>query len=220
MEKVLLYFALKYKGDWDKIYKALESKEKIELEDLTREISKIGSQTTTIISNNYPDALKYTYKPPFVMFYKGDIELLSNFGEKQTLATPDKNGSLNGYIKDNNNIKTMEVLNSGIKAHIEHNELNKDLIISESYEDYELSEKDITRNQLRFISSISNSVVLENYDEKLVEEINSYSTHEDFIVLLENYDKTISSKFSNVMVVDEKNQLLGLTKSDNGMDVN
>ncbi|AHI52688.1 DNA-processing protein DprA [Spiroplasma culicicola] len=79
MDKVLLYFSLKYHGDWDKIYQALDKKEKILHDHLSWVEQEINCQYITIISPLYPNYLKNTYKPPFVLFYKGNLELLSKY---------------------------------------------------------------------------------------------------------------------------------------------
>lgn len=79
MEKVLLYFSLKYKGDWDKIYNALDKKEKIPHQDLEGINSKVKSNYITILNPLYPKYLKNVFKPPFVLFYKGDISLINHF---------------------------------------------------------------------------------------------------------------------------------------------
>ncbi|WP_342264496.1 hypothetical protein [Spiroplasma endosymbiont of Clivina fossor] len=45
MEKVLLYFVIKYNGNWDKVYEALDQKEKIPLE-------RIGTVQLTVSLSN------------------------------------------------------------------------------------------------------------------------------------------------------------------------
>ncbi len=81
MENVLLYFSLKYSGNWDKIYKALDTKERISKEEITNVLQKINCNFITILSPFYPNSLKYIHKPPFVLFYKGDINLISNYAK-------------------------------------------------------------------------------------------------------------------------------------------
>lgn len=78
MEKVLLYFVIKYQGNWDQVYHALDSKEKIALEELHTIEKKIDCQYLTILSSQYPAGLKTIYKPPFVIFYVGNIDLLKH----------------------------------------------------------------------------------------------------------------------------------------------
>lgn len=77
MEEVLLYFALKYEGDFDKIFKALQTREVVD-EDLKKKlISDLNCNYTTIISTDFPEKLKEISCPPFVLFYHGDLDLVN-----------------------------------------------------------------------------------------------------------------------------------------------
>lgn len=77
MEDILVYFAIKYGGDWDLIYSAINKKERVDQEDLKSIIESNKSEYITLIGDKYPSRLKSIYKPPFVLFYKGDISLLN-----------------------------------------------------------------------------------------------------------------------------------------------
>ncbi len=97
MEELVLYFALKYEGDFQKIYNALLNKERVD-ENLKIELKRrMKCQYTTIFSLDYPEQLKNINCPPFVLFYYGDLSLvknklisvvgmrdLSNYGQKAT----------------------------------------------------------------------------------------------------------------------------------------
>lgn len=76
MEDIILYFACKYFGDWERIYDALEKQEDIDFDEIEELKEKYNGQYTTVLSNDYPSALKHIDKPPFVLFYKGNKELL------------------------------------------------------------------------------------------------------------------------------------------------
>jgi len=76
--KYLLYYSLKYKGNWDKIMKALQTKEVIELDALENTYNAFTGNFITMLDAEYPERLKQTLKPPFVLFYEGDINLLNN----------------------------------------------------------------------------------------------------------------------------------------------
>lgn len=78
MNDVLLFFSIKYNGDWELIFQALETKEKIQLKDINNIKNNFAYKYTTIIDNNYPLLLKDVYKPPFIFYYDGNINLLSN----------------------------------------------------------------------------------------------------------------------------------------------
>lgn len=77
MEEVILYFALKYAGDFDKIYQALERKEKVDSDLKEFLFKELKSKYTTIISDDYPASLKEINCPPFVLFYYGDLNLVN-----------------------------------------------------------------------------------------------------------------------------------------------
>ncbi|WP_157823749.1 DNA-processing protein DprA [Mesoplasma syrphidae] len=82
-----MYFSLKYNGDWDQIYDALERKEKIDSDALLELTSSFKTQFITILSPLYPSHLKQSHKPPFVLFFKGSISLINNY--HQILGCPD-----------------------------------------------------------------------------------------------------------------------------------
>lgn len=81
MKKILLYFALKYQGDYKKIIQAIKNKEQVSQKQLENIESEIQCQYLTIIDHNYPDCLKHIATPPIVLFYYGDINLL-NYASK------------------------------------------------------------------------------------------------------------------------------------------
>lgn len=67
-EKLIAY-ACKYEGEYFKMLKAINEQEEIE------EINM--DNCLTILDDNYPEALKELKYPPLVLFYKGNLELLS-----------------------------------------------------------------------------------------------------------------------------------------------
>lgn len=73
---ILIYFSLKYKGDWEAIYNAIKEKEPIDEAEANDLLKGVKSSVITILDENYPDTLKQTYRPPFVLYYHGDISLL------------------------------------------------------------------------------------------------------------------------------------------------
>lgn len=69
MRDILIYFDVKYCGNWVEIYNAISKKEKAE----PNEIIKIANEELkkydiiTMIDDNYPDKYKSMYKPPFLI---------------------------------------------------------------------------------------------------------------------------------------------------------
>ena len=79
----LVYLAVKYRGDYDKIITALELREQAPIKKIMRVNASLKCKTLTILDYDYPLRLKQIPFPPLVLFYYGDISLLDN---EQTLA--------------------------------------------------------------------------------------------------------------------------------------
>jgi DNA processing protein len=75
---IIVYLAVKYEGDWNKIYDAIKRKELVDEQLVLDTVSKIKSKYTTIVDQDYPESLKKIYKPPFVLFYNGNLYILNN----------------------------------------------------------------------------------------------------------------------------------------------
>ena len=70
MRNRILFYAIKYEGDYNKIKKAIKHKELFK-------VVKTQSDFIVIGDLNYPKKLLSLKKPPFILFYKGDINLLN-----------------------------------------------------------------------------------------------------------------------------------------------
>ena len=83
MEKrdIIIYLSLKNNGDWKSIYRDIICKTKINDDEAMELIKTVKSQVLTIFDENYPRCLYYTRNPPFVLYYYGDITLLSDLGK-------------------------------------------------------------------------------------------------------------------------------------------
>lgn len=77
MNDILLYLAVKYEGDFNKIFKAIMEKEHCNDEDVRKVVKSIKCKYTTVISSDYPERLKKLNHPPFVLFYEGDLSLIN-----------------------------------------------------------------------------------------------------------------------------------------------
>lgn len=78
MEDIILYFAVKYEGDFQKIFYAIMAKEEVDYSKMKEIKESLNCNYVTVISKNYPIKLKHLNRPPFVLFYKGDLSLLNN----------------------------------------------------------------------------------------------------------------------------------------------
>lgn len=78
MKKVLYYFALKYNGDFDKIYSSLATREKFDIDEFMRLKKDVHYPHVTILDDKYPNYLKSVNCPPFVLFYEGNLNLIKD----------------------------------------------------------------------------------------------------------------------------------------------
>ena len=152
--EILLYYAIKYVGDWNKIYEVIHDKEEIDLDEAQKVISSNKNNYITILDEDYPESLKRGYKAPFILFYHGDISLLSDDKNKIAVVGSRRNSEygkemteklVKGICKDfvivsglaigidaiahrtciENGGKTIAVLGNGINFH--YLEENKDI---------------------------------------------------------------------------------------------
>ena len=216
MNVILVYFTLKYKGNWESVYKALETKEKVSLDAIKNIESWISKSTWKVISildDEYPDKLKKSHKPPFVFWIKGDYKLLKN---KLTcvLGTTNiaKNNEFEILIKKLQNIGTILFLpttnlylelrkkrlwpsviliNSGINNFADFEIKSSDLIISPHPPDFPKQE-DKNAVFLKYLSLISDQAI-------------SFSTEIDSLsYLASKHILEQSKKVYSVLQKDEK----------------
>ena len=182
MDIILIYFAIKYKGDWNKIYEALDKKERPELKDLRElenEIAKSKTKVLTIIDKNYPLELKKAYKPPFVLWYQGDLkrltkqticvtgnkvdpttnkritENINKLNEQYELIIPSFNG-VDKVIEEVFTRSLIKVLPHGI----DFSKSSDDLLISEFPPAIQNPEREFFRQRNRIIAALSGQLVL------------------------------------------------------------
>lgn len=79
---ILISLAIKFSGNWDAIFQALEKKEQPDEAEAKRLLKKVKSKCITCLDEEYPESLKRVFRPPFVLFYEGDISLLSDKNNK------------------------------------------------------------------------------------------------------------------------------------------
>lgn len=176
MEDVILYFTLKYNGNFKQIYNALRNHEIIN-HKIFNELKKISCEYITIMSDIYPDNFKKMNNPPFTLFYKGNINLLK---EKRKIHFIHANQNKETYkltenlIKDVNENdytlisinkenfyahKNIIVLNKGID-NVSDNKINQfQLIISEIPFTQETSQVMLPMSY-RIASSLANKIII------------------------------------------------------------
>lgn len=75
---VLLYFALKYSGDYKKMFIALQNNEAININDFSTMKKNNLYKVVTIRDENYPNELKMVKSPPILLFYNRDEKIEKN----------------------------------------------------------------------------------------------------------------------------------------------
>lgn len=76
MEDTLLYFAMRYDGDFKKMLYALQTKEQTDPQKLEEYKKDVRHKYVTFISHHYPEYCKGVNCPPIVLFYKGNLKLI------------------------------------------------------------------------------------------------------------------------------------------------
>lgn len=76
--EALASLALKYQGDYIAMDRALKGHQEENLGDYFRAVRKLKVRYTTILDADFPAALSKIHCAPFVLFYEGDLDLLSN----------------------------------------------------------------------------------------------------------------------------------------------
>lgn len=82
MKEILVYLSIIHQGNWNKIYQDILDKRSINKEDALKKVNELNCSYVTILDSEYPISLKCIYKPPFVLFYKGNLNLLNNNKKK------------------------------------------------------------------------------------------------------------------------------------------
>ena len=80
--EILLYYSLKYSGDWNSIFEASQSHAELDEEEAKKTIQSFNGNFITFLDDEYPESLKRMVKPPFVLYYYGDISLISDARNK------------------------------------------------------------------------------------------------------------------------------------------
>lgn len=78
--KIIAYLSVIHEGKWDEIVQCIEKKDfPADENEIEKVVSKIKSNYITLLDDNYPETLKRIFKPPLILFYYGDINLLNDF---------------------------------------------------------------------------------------------------------------------------------------------
>lgn len=94
VRETMLSLALEHEGDWDAIYGAIKNKNAPKKQIKANDIKE---KFITVIDDDYPECLKEGIKPPVVLFYEGDFDVLKE--AKETVALLNDNTASEYSIK-------------------------------------------------------------------------------------------------------------------------
>lgn len=221
MREILAYLSIKYNGDWDKIYQAITNKEQVNKEEVKKVVSELNVDFIDLLDERYPQILKQVYKPPFVLFYKGDLNLLNKkiiaitgADESDTTASNVRlfvNGLNNSDMVVANmlnttidfrvasEVKTQEISNSiTITDYVNENIETKGLIVSERYnKPTQITSNEINYNA-RLLSGLCSALLVMDIKD------NNYNTTKYIIKTILENDREIfaipGSKGCNALI--------------------
>lgn len=101
MKNTLIHYAIKYKGDYKSIQKAVQTNEEVTKEELFEIQKKVDSgeiKAITIVDQNYPESFQILKNPPYVLFYRGDIEILNSKSPKSSLIGEKYNSKIQEFF--------------------------------------------------------------------------------------------------------------------------
>ena len=85
--EIILALSYKYKGDYDRIIYDVKKGKDIENKLIYEAKKAIGKDYICILDEDYPKELKRKmFKPPIILFYKGDINLLKNINFSNNIS--------------------------------------------------------------------------------------------------------------------------------------
>ena len=96
--KLLLALAIKHKGNWDDIYNAIAEKKDLDESFVEETANQYKGKFITIIDDEYPENLKQSFKPPFVLFYEGNIALLNATNYKRVALNDSRHTTTNDKL--------------------------------------------------------------------------------------------------------------------------
>ena len=160
-KNILLYLNKVYKGNWDRIFQAIKSKED-HSEDNIKDIDKeINHPFVTLLDDSYPSRIRDTFKPPTCLFHCGDLELLN----KDNLIAISRTN-----IKDISNKSLIEdIVNSYILVSGYDNRADEETL------------RIAMKHNKKFILVVDSSLDDIDYDDEIID----YAVHNDCLIISE-----------------------------------
>jgi len=94
--QILVYLSILHNGDWEKIYESIVSgKYELKNKEALQKLYSMKSKAITILDPEYPKYFYQIPRPPFVLFYYGDISLIRDH-EKNISIVGSRNNTVHG----------------------------------------------------------------------------------------------------------------------------
>ncbi len=229
MEQILILFNERYEGNWDLIYQAIKNSEfqKINLEKI-KSIKNDQINIMTILDDKYPNKFKNIYMPPFIIFNKGNINLidkqvigiwgnveveyfLKNRLSKNIVYAFNWNAKNHLIAKKliNYGYKIILVDKNGYKKSITSNiDSNNILYISELPKNIKINDHYPELQKInRLLNAVSDKVLLLNANEKTVLECEKITKFENKQIYSFNNDNTFLKDQKGIKLVNSINDI-------------
>jgi hypothetical protein len=173
-KEYLTLLAIQYNGNWNAINDAIANRERITLnrDRVLMDLYNSDIRVVTIFEDEYPELLKKSYQPPFVLFYVGDLKLINQ--AHRSIGLLGKELITNRLLRDGNLVTLIG------REQIEIQSKDSHLFVSTTFGDtmdaYETS---------KLFDSLSNELYLDNPQEN--------STTRDALMLAIAFDMKITS---------------------------
>lgn len=83
--ELIIAYSMRNLGDWNKTLKDISAEADITDEEIEA-VRNLKCKTLVLIDDDYPIAIKKGFKPPFVIYYYGDINLLLDYNHNVSIV--------------------------------------------------------------------------------------------------------------------------------------
>ena len=202
MRRIILFFAIKYNGNYKKMYQAIKDHEIVSQSDLEKIESKINCNYITIVDANYPKYFQSIGFPPLILFYYGNINLLTSFNKVAVIGN--RNYSMYGKEMTEKIVKELKeydaVIVSGLALGIDsiaHNEalnnnMNTIAVLGGGIDYcYPLSNKHL------YDKIKHNGLILSEYPNNVIPEAQNFLIRNRIIAAISDYILVSEAKYKS-----------------------
>lgn len=204
---ILIFLNKKNSGDWNKMYHDIQNRENYPDDNV--DITQYHN-VTTLVDPDYPTKLKQSFKPPFCLFWEGDLSLLNKDNIMVICGCDKGNAQLAKLIQ---NLSDTHIICNGDDSAIEREALqivmknNQPLILvlNESIDESDIDDE-------VFLYAVKNGCVISEYGFTSPEIDESQLAKTRIIAFLSDKALITSSKKNNARLSLLLDHLLGADK--------